>query len=64
MKVDVDRDKCIGAGQCYVAAPEVFEQADEDGLVTLLVDEPGGDLQAGAREAANLCPALAIRVYE
>ncbi len=31
-RVTVDRDRCIGAGQCVLSAQEVFDQ-DETGVV-------------------------------
>jgi ferredoxin len=33
--VVVDRAVCVGAAQCVLAAPELFEQ-DDEGLVVLL----------------------------
>ena len=30
MKVVIDQDKCVGAGQCVLLAPDVFDQRDED----------------------------------
>ncbi|MFF0087030.1 ferredoxin [Streptomyces canus] len=32
MRIDVDADRCVGAGQCVMAAPKVFDQND-DGTV-------------------------------
>ncbi|MEU4442391.1 ferredoxin [Actinosynnema sp. NPDC050801] len=60
MKVSVDEDKCCGAGSCVLAAPDVFDQRDEDGVVVLLDPEPAGHLHAAVREAADVCPAAAI----
>ncbi|GAA1684266.1 ferredoxin [Nonomuraea fuscirosea] len=64
MKVTVDEDKCCGAGQCVLLAPEVFDQREEDGIVLLLDAEPGPDQHALVREAAAVCPAAAIEVTE
>ncbi|CAL9486188.1 ferredoxin [Streptomyces sp. enrichment culture] len=64
MKLSVDEDKCCGAGACVLAAPEVFDQRDEDGVVMLLDDAPGADQHAAVREAAAMCPAAAIEVTE
>lgn len=64
MKVDVDEDKCCGAGQCVLLAPEVFDQRDEDGIVTLLDAEPPEQLHATVREAASVCPTAAIGLNE
>ncbi|MEU8988177.1 ferredoxin [Streptomyces sp. NPDC048558] len=62
MKVNVDQGRCCGAGQCVLIAPEVFDQRDEDGIVTLLEPSPAEGLQAAAREAAAVCPASAITI--
>jgi ferredoxin len=64
MKVAVDRDKCISSGQCVLAAPEVFDQRDADGLVVLLNPAPPAELAGNVRQAATLCPAVAITVKD
>ncbi|MEO3873890.1 ferredoxin [Nonomuraea sp. B12E4] len=40
MKVTVDRELCVGSGQCVLSTAQVFDQRDEDGAVVLLDDEP------------------------
>ncbi|MFD7510130.1 ferredoxin [Streptomyces sp. NPDC059853] len=62
MRVDIDEPKCVASGQCVVAAPEVFDQRDEDGVVVLLDAAPAPDLQDAVREAAAVCPSAAIRL--
>jgi ferredoxin len=64
MRVLVDVNKCIGAGQCVRAAATVFAQNDDDGLVVLLNEQPSDDLLAQVKNAARLCPARAIVVEE
>lgn len=64
MKVAVDQDKCIGAGQCVLLAPDVFDQRDEDETVLLLHENPPAELHDDVRQAAQACPALAIEVDE
>jgi len=64
LKLTVDQDKCCGAGQCVLLAPEVFDQREEDGIVVLLDETPAADLHAAVREAASVCPAAAITVEE
>ncbi|AJE81053.1 MULTISPECIES: ferredoxin [Streptomyces] len=60
MDISIDHDKCIGAGQCALIAPEVFDQRVEDGLSVLLVEDPGADQYEAVREAAEMCPLGAI----
>jgi len=64
MKVIIDQDKCVASGQCVLAAPDVFDQREEDGIVVLLAENPPAELADAVREAAALCPALAIEVAE
>lgn len=64
MKVLVDQEKCVASGQCVVAAPDVFDQRDSDGVVVLLDAEPPGDQADDVRQAAAVCPALAILIEE
>ncbi len=45
-------------------AAEVFDQNDDDGVVVLLVSEPGTALAEDTRKAAAACPALAIHLEE
>ena len=64
MKVIVDQDKCVASGQCVLTAPDVFDQRDEDGIVVLLTDDPPADRADDVRQAAAVCPALAILVHD
>ncbi|GLY71263.1 ferredoxin [Amycolatopsis taiwanensis] len=64
MNVVVDQDKCVGAGQCVLAASDIFDQREEDGIVVLLDPSPSADKRPAVREAALLCPAAAIRLRE
>ena len=63
LKVHVDEHKCIGAGQCVLRAPKIFDQR-EDGIVILLDPTPPAALHEAARKAADLCPAEAIAIEE
>ncbi|MCW2870004.1 ferredoxin [Actinacidiphila oryziradicis] len=64
MRVAVDQDKCVGSGQCVLAAERVFDQRDEDGVVVLLDVQPPKELDEEVRQAAAVCPALAIALSE
>jgi len=61
MRIDVDRDACISAGNCVMSAPEVFDQ-DDDGIVELLADPVPDTEEDHARDAVRLCPASALRL--
>jgi ferredoxin len=64
MHITIDEHKCIGAGQCVLAAPSVFDQREDDGVVVLLnADPPDSDI-ADVRDAAALCPAAVIEVQQ
>lgn len=64
MKITVDEDKCCGAGQCVLIAPEVFDQRDDDGIVVLLDAAPPEEQHEAVREAAGVCPAAAIALSD
>jgi ferredoxin len=64
VKVTVDQDKCVSSGQCVLNAGEVFDQRDDDGVVTLLTHNPSPDQAENTRKAAATCPALAIDIEE
>ncbi|MEU9456171.1 ferredoxin [Streptomyces sp. NPDC048277] len=64
MKVVVDEEKCVAAGQCVAAAADVFDQREDDGIVVLLIENPPAELADEVRNAAAVCPALAIRIEE
>lgn len=64
LKVVLDQDKCVSGGQCVFAAPEHFDQRDEDGVAFLLREDVPAELETSVREAADICPALAIRLVD
>jgi len=61
VRVEADRDVCIGAGNCVMAAGELFDQ-DDDGIVVAVDGELSEADEARAREAVTLCPAAALRL--
>ncbi|MEU2269181.1 ferredoxin [Streptomyces olindensis] len=63
MRIDIDKDVCIGAGQCALTAPDVFTQ-DDDGYSTVLPGREDGGGSPLLREAARACPVSAITVSE
>lgn len=53
----IDRDRCMGSGQCLWYAPNTFGQ-DEDNLAVVI--DPSGDPEESVRNAIDGCPAQAI----
>lgn len=62
VRITLDEEKCVGAGQCVLAAEDVFDQRDSDGIAVLLDENPDGTRLGAVETAAQLCPAQAIRV--
>ena len=60
MKIEADRDVCIGAGMCVMNAEEVFDQGDDGIVVVLEVEVPPEHADAAARAVAG-CPSGALR---
>ena len=51
MHITIDETKCCAAGQCVLAAPNIFDQREDDGIVILLNADPSEDQWESAREA-------------
>lgn len=58
-EISIDRDLCMGSGQCLFHAPATFDLDDDD--VAVVID-PEGDPEPVVATAAQECPAQAIRV--
>jgi ferredoxin len=63
LQVEADRDGCVGAGQCVLAAPDVFDQ-DDDGIVLVVQEYPDPSRAEAIREATELCPARVLFLSE
>jgi ferredoxin len=61
VQINTDPDRCIGAGQCVLTAPDVFDQ-DENGIVTVLRPAPDGGDAVAARKTALVCPSSTITI--
>ncbi|GAA3042606.1 ferredoxin [Pseudonocardia yunnanensis] len=59
VKITVERDRCIGAGQCVFNAPELFDQ-DDEGTVVVLEEQPSPEQEPAAHAAEHACPARVI----
>ncbi len=60
MKATVDQDLCVGCGLCPELCPEVFRM-DGDKAVAK-VDEVPAEAEDACRDAAEQCPAEAIKI--
>lgn len=63
MRIKADTGVCVGSGQCALTEPAVFDQ-DDEGIVTLLTDQPDGNAAENAREAVSLCPSGALSIVD
>jgi ferredoxin len=63
MRIRADVEACVGAGQCVVIAPRVFDITDA-GKVVVLDENPAPRLREEVDNAAFACPAFAITVDE
>lgn len=60
MHITTDTSLCIGSGQCTLAAPEVFDQGDDDALVVVTDPSPPESARAAVEEAIRRCPTQSI----
>ena len=60
VRVEANREVCIGAGMCVLTAPAVFDQ-DDDGIVVLLTAEVPEEEAGRVRRAVANCPSGALR---
>ncbi|MGW0552310.1 ferredoxin [Streptomyces sp. NPDC003016] len=63
MRISVDTDRCVGAGQCVLSAPDVFDQ-DDMGIVLVLAEPADEPAREAAWQAGVICPSQAITVSE
>ncbi|MGQ0624343.1 MAG: ferredoxin [Sporichthyaceae bacterium] len=65
MKLEVDWERCVGHGKCYLSAPHLFSPHPEDDWgkpIVLVPDIDPADeaLLASAVMSTKLCPEFAI----
>ncbi|WP_430785140.1 ferredoxin [Actinoplanes sp. G11-F43] len=63
MRVTASADICVGAGQCVLAAPTVFDQSDAEGLVVVIAEQITDEDAEAVRTAAEWCPSGAVRLH-
>jgi ferredoxin len=64
LRVEVDHSECVSSGACVLEAPEAF--SFQEGSEALAVPLPGAAELPDERliEVAELCPMMAIHVYD
>lgn len=63
MKIEVNKDLCIGCGACTTIANEVFE-LDDDGLAKVIKKQIEDSEKEDVLDASESCPTEAIEVNE
>jgi ferredoxin len=61
LDITIDRETCMGSGNCGFYAPATFDLDDD---MKAIVVDPKGDPEAKIRLAAEGCPTQAIRLTE
>jgi ferredoxin len=61
VKIEVDREACIGAAPCVTVAPGVFQLDEENKAI--IVDAKGADDDT-ILLAAESCPVQAIKLFD
>jgi ferredoxin len=64
VRIDADRERCIGAGMCALTAPDVFDQDEDDGLVVVRRHRPRPEDLNAVQQALMLCPSGALSLHE
>jgi ferredoxin len=61
LEINIDRETCIGSGNCSFWAPATFD-LDDEGIAIVL--DPDGDPEDKVVQAANGCPTNSISVMK
>jgi ferredoxin len=64
MKVIARRNRCIASGACVLAASQVFDQRESDGVVEVRESRPSLDLLKKVQQAVAACPSQVFVVVE
>jgi len=60
LSIEINRDVCMGSGNCSFWAPGVFD-LDDDGIA--IVTDPEGEPEDKILLAAQGCPTQAINIF-
>lgn len=60
LEIKIDRERCIGSGECLMSAPEIFDMGDDDAAILVSDGPPWRASDDLLREIASHCPSHAI----
>lgn len=63
MRIEVDRERCLGLGMCEARSSDLFEVQVDRSLV-LLIDQLSPEQLDEARGAVESCPTEALSIVE
>jgi ferredoxin len=63
MRVEADREMCMGSGNCLVECPAVFA-LDEESVVLVLDAEPPAELRGEVERAVDACPSACLSLVD
>jgi ferredoxin len=61
VRITIDRERCMGSGNCAFWAPSTFDVDDDMKAIVL---DPGGDEPAKIRNAVEACPTHALALVD
>jgi ferredoxin len=64
MKLEWNKNRCVGHGQCYANAPELWEPDDDGYAVLKVTGDIPAELESKARLSERSCPEYAITLIE
>ena len=64
LRVEANRDRCAGHGQCLLAAPTVFDVDETAQKVLVLDPTPIEGLRAAVERAVSTCPMGALEIVD
>lgn len=64
MRIAADTERCIGAAQCMMTDPAVFDVSEDEYTVILRTDYAEGEQLDRVRLAVRICPSGALSLTE
>ncbi|MEU3252597.1 ferredoxin [Streptomyces sp. NPDC006997] len=64
MRIEADPEVCVSSGMCALAAPDLFDQSDDDGTVVVLRSDPPPERFPAVRGVVGRCPSRALKLVD